>query len=247
MALGPAPDDLPRLARCVSAFEERYPESDSRGRLPPQRWTKGVERRFAGARSARPSWPAWSPPGWPLTTTWVSTRSLCPGRQPRARRRPSVGTPFNVAPVAPALLAGRRQAAHWPHARVDGQGRRDPQSRSERPGQTSPRSSAPSRSSCPTWPADPRGRAGPAKKPSRTLGWTEVRAEAPASADEPEARFAGGQAFLREFPGHTHRAEADALLAPQGAGRLADRQPGASGARRPGPLRAGSRTRTSPT
>ena len=42
--------------------------------------------------------------------------------------------------------------------------------------------------------------------------WSEVRSEAAASADEPDAPLQAVKRFLREFPDSTHRTEADALL-----------------------------------
>ena len=128
-----APDDLPRLARCVVAFEKRYPRSDRsadfRRRLSEGRRRKSrralVKRRL-DARGARRR-------ARGVRLLGLSRRRpLRPGGQPRAGRRPTVGRPDPVASLAPLLLALRREARPGLARRVDRQGHRHPGPRGHR-------------------------------------------------------------------------------------------------------------------
>ena len=102
-----APDDLPRLARCVAAYERRYPRSDRAGEFRRRLAEARRRERPPGAGPARRWRRRWSPRRWRVTTPGAiaTPLGLRAGRQPRAGRRPAVGRAARLAPVAPALLA----------------------------------------------------------------------------------------------------------------------------------------------
>ena len=123
-----APDDLPRLARCVAAFERRYPALGPRGRVPRTARSAAAPSRPAGSRcrgrggrgrSSRrlAGYDAW---GYPR-------RPGLRARQPRAGRRAALGRAARLAPDARRCSGRReRQAGPAQAGRVDGQGGRGP-------------------------------------------------------------------------------------------------------------------------
>ena len=127
MALGTgAPTDLPRLQRCVAAYERRYPALESVVRVP------ATARRLwdaSDARRARASW-LWPPRSWLAVLAgydfWGFHRAAAFERD-RRTRRPAVARRWS------GLLANiprcRRSGPPWrgrpaEEGRMDGQGGR---------------------------------------------------------------------------------------------------------------------------
>ena len=208
-----APDDLPRLARCVSAFEKRYPRSDRAG---------DFRRRLAEGRPA-----ASSAGAWPATTlpTGLVAAGLAGYDYWGYRDASRFAQAENPAPAV---------ARRW-----DDLIRWHPSLRFFRPAEARLAlasrdewavKSAATHVSVGTAAPDAAERLAPLKERTPTLAiavrevekaqervkeesrWTEVKAEAAASADEPDLPLKAVKRFLREFPDSSHRAEADALL-----------------------------------
>jgi GTPase SAR1 family protein len=209
-----APEDLPRLARCVAAFEKRYPRSDRSGDFR-RRLAEGRRRKLrrALARSALAAGLLAAGlagyDDWGYREAALFARADAQNPAPAVARRwddlvrwhPSLGLFFPAR--SRAALAMRDQ---WTVKAAQTQ--------------ISAQTAAP----------DAAERLAPLKERSPELAdavreveraqdrakqearWTEVRAEAAASADEPDVPLRAVKGFLHDFPDSAHRAEADALL-----------------------------------
>jgi hypothetical protein len=207
-----APDDTPRLSRCVAAFERRYPRSDRaadfRRRLAEGR-SRGRLRSLAG-----------------LTLVLGLVAGGLAGYDELGYR--------DAAQFAQADNPAPAVARRW-----DDLIRWHPTLRYTRPGQSklalasrdewTVKATA-TRVSVGTAEPDAAEKLAPLKERAPTLAiqihdvekaqedrkqearWAEVKAEAASMADEPDAPLLAVRRFLREFPDSTHRGEADALL-----------------------------------
>jgi outer membrane protein assembly factor BamD (BamD/ComL family)/GTPase SAR1 family protein len=209
-----APDDLSRLARCVSAFEKRYPRServaDFRRRLSEARrrkFFKGLVRLslaagvIAGSLAGYDYWgyrdatrfaasPDNPPPAvakrWDDLVRWHPTLPyFWPGD---ANRALALRDEWAVKAAATQILAGT--AAPDAAAKL-----------------------ASIKERTPTLAIAVRELEQAQENAKQETRWTEVKAEAAASTDDPEVPLGVLKQFLREFPGSPHRPEADALMA----------------------------------
>jgi hypothetical protein len=205
-----APDDLPRLARCVAAYERRYPRSDHlavfRERLRALRKRRRrraaleVAAAFALLVAALAGYDAWGVRSalaferehpapavaerWSKVIVWHPTLSLTwPGRAKLARHRLAE---WQVKAAGVKVALG-----------TAGPGLRDELNRLK----------------------DQDPELAPAIKQveqaqdlaRHDARWSDVRAEALADLDQPDRPLAALRAFLREFPDTPRRAEALAL------------------------------------
>lgn len=208
-----APEDLPRLGRCVAAFEKRYPRSDRsadfRRRLSEGRRRKTrkglvglallgglVAAGLAGydywayheaVRFAEGDNPAPAVAGrWDELIRWHPTlRTFWPAD---ARKALAARDEWAVKATATRILVGTAE----PDAAEK---------------------LAPLKERAPTLARAIHDVEKAQEDRKQEVRWAEVRAEAASQADEPEGPLQSVKRFLREFPGSNHRAEADALLA----------------------------------
>jgi GTPase SAR1 family protein len=209
-----APDDLPRLGRCVSAFEKRYPRSeraaDFRRRLSEARrrkFRRGVVRLTLAAALVAGSLAGYDYWGYCEATRFATSPDSTPPDV--ARRWDDL---IRWHPTLPLF---------WPSDSKHALALRDEWAVKGTSAQIIAGTAAP----------DAAEKLASIKERTPTLAiavhevekaqenarqearWTEVKAEAAASADEPEAPLLAVKRFLRDFPDSPHRPEADSLLA----------------------------------
>ena len=104
-----APDDLPRLGRCVVAFEKRYPRSSRAGDFR-RRLSEGRRRKVRRGLVGSALMLALIAAGLAGYDYWGFRDAVlfAQADNPAPRRGPSLGRPDPVAPLAPLLLARRR-------------------------------------------------------------------------------------------------------------------------------------------
>jgi len=219
-----APGDLARLARCVVAFEKRYPRSDRSGdfrrRLAEARrrkFRRGLARATLGlalVAAALAGYDAWGYRDALAFERDNPAPSVARRWDDLARWHPSLP----VFWPSQAKLA-RLKRAEWAVKAAEAR---------QLAGTSAPDASAELASikeQVPTL-ALPIRNLEVAEGLARQEGkWLAVKAEAAASADEPEGPLKVVREFLREFPDSAHRAEADALLVAL-RGRIEARQAG---------------------
>ena len=207
-----APDDLSRLGRCVSAFEKRYPRSDRAGDFR-RRLSEGRRRKFRRG----------------LVGTALASGLIAAGLAGYDFWGYRDALQFAQADNPPPAVARRWDdlvkwhpslRLFWPASAKQALATRDEWTVK----------AAATRVSVGTAEPDAAEKLAPLKERTPTLAiavreveraqelakqevrWTEVKAEAAASADEPDVPLSAVKRFLREFPDSAHRAEADALL-----------------------------------
>jgi Double-GTPase 2 len=207
-----APDDLPRLARCVSAFERRYPRSeraaDFRRRLSEGRRRKlrrgliGTSLMLGLVAGALAGYDYW---GYRDAVHFANGDNPAPAVARRwddlARWHPTLR--FFWPSDAKLALASRDEwTVKATAARVIA-GTAEPDAAEKL---------APLKDRAPTLaiPIHDVERAQEDRK--QEARWLEVKSEAVSNADEPDAPLQAVKRFLREFPDSGHRGEADALL-----------------------------------
>ena len=207
-----APDDLPRLARCVAAFEKRYPRSarvaDYRRRLAEGRRKKS-RRRLVGATvllglvaGGLAGYDAWgyreavqfsradNPPSavarrWDDLIQWHPTLRYF---RPNDARQ---------------ALASRDEWTVKATATRIGVGTAEPDAAAQL---------APLKERSPTLAIAVAKVEEAEKLAKQETRWSEVKAEVASSSDEPDLPLRSVKGFLRDFPDSSHRTEADALL-----------------------------------
>jgi Double-GTPase 2 len=207
-----APDDLPRLARCVSAFEKRYPRSakaaDFRRRLSEGRRRK-LRRSLVGATlvtgliaAGLAAYDYW---GYRDAVQFAQADNPAPAVARRwddlIKWHPSLR--FFRPAEAKLALASRDEWTVKAASVRQSAGTAEPGAAEKL---------APLKERSPTLAIAVREVEKAEAKGKQDARWNEVKAEAAASADEPDAPLLAVKRFLREFPDSTHRAEADALL-----------------------------------
>jgi GTPase SAR1 family protein len=218
-----APDDHARLARCVAAFEKRYPRSDRAGdfrrrlALGRSRTRKRVLIRtlatvglLAGSLAGYDVW------GYRDALAYESDHSAAE----TARRWDDLTAWHPTLPYfwpGAAKLAERKRA-EWT---VKAEGVRVAAGTSTLEGSAK---LAPIKEQVPELaPAILEVEAAGERK-RQEEAWTSVKAEAAAAtSDEPDAPLRAVRGFLRQYPDSAHRVEADALMA-QLKGRVDSRQ-----------------------
>ncbi|MFO0950244.1 MAG: hypothetical protein U0835_03655 [Isosphaeraceae bacterium] len=211
-----APHDLPRLARCVAAYEKRYPRSDRatkfRARLGEQsraRRRSGLVRVAAGAALTAAALAGYD--------FWGYQRALA-FETDAANPAPAVARKWGE------LLAWHPSLGmFWPGKAKAARQHQDEWSVKADALQVANGTAAPDLADRLKKLKDQAPQLAPAIRQvedARRLAlhdnrWNEVRAEAHAAAasDDPEAPLAALRSFLREFPETPHRAEAMTLVA----------------------------------
>ncbi len=207
-----APDDLPRLARCVSAFEKRYPRSDRSGDFR-RRLSEG-RRRKARRALVRLALAAGAIAGglagydyWGYRDAVQFARSDNPAGAV-ARRWDDLA---RWHPTLPYLWPGRAgqaalSRAEWTvkaaEARIV--------AGTDAPGLG--QSLEAIKEQVPALAPAIREVVASQDRARQEARWAEVKAEAAASADEPDVPLRAVRGFLHEYPDSAHRAEADALM-----------------------------------
>ncbi len=206
-----APGDLPRLGRCVVAFEKRYPRSDRSGDFR-RRLAEGRRRKFRRGLARLTLAAGLVAAGLAGYDAWGYRDALAFERDnpapavarrwdDLARRHPSLPL-FWPGDARRARLKQAEWAVRAAEARIVA-------------GTSAPDASsalAPIKEQVPGLaPAIRRVEAEEARVRQEEK-WVAVKAEAAASADEPDVPLKALRGFLREFPDSAHRAEADALL-----------------------------------
>ena len=206
-----APEDLPRLARCVVAFEKRYPRSDRSGdyrrRLAEARRRKrrrGLVKVALGL--------ALIAAGLAGYDSWGYRDALA---FERANPAPAVADRWDDLirrhPTLPYFWPAdakqaRQKQAEWTVKAAEARsiaGTAAPDASSKL---------APIKERFPAQaPAIRRVEAEEARARQEEK-WRAVQSEAASSPDEPDAPLNAVRGFLREYPDSAHRAEADALL-----------------------------------
>ena len=207
-----APDDLTRLARCVSAFERRYPRSDRAADFR-RRLSEGRRRKLrrglvgtallaglvAGGLVAYDDWgyrdavsfARGDNPAPVVARRWDDLLKWHPSLRlthpSDAKRAMASRDEWTVKATATRVTAGTAE----PDAVAK---------------------LAPLKERAPTLALPIREIEKAQEVAKQEIRWTEVRSEAAASADEPDVPLSAVKKFLREFPDSAHRAEADALL-----------------------------------
>ena len=207
-----APDDLTRLSRCVQAFERRYPRSDRaadfRRRLSDGR-RKNLRKRLVRSALAL-GLLAGGLAGYDYLG-YRDAAQFAQGDNPA----PAVASRWDD------LLKWHPTFRYfWPGDAKLAQAARDEWTVKATASQVRVGTAEP----------DAAERLAPLKERSPTLAiqirdvekdqadrkqearWLEVKSEAAAGADEPDASLQAVKRFLREFPDSPHRPEADALL-----------------------------------
>jgi hypothetical protein len=207
-----APEDLPRLGRCVSAFEKRYPRSDRAADFR-RRLSEGRRRRFrrglVGAALAAglvaaglAAYDYW---GYRDAVLFARGDNPAPAVARRwddlLRWHPTLR--FSRPADADRALASRDEWTVKAAAARVRVGTAEPDAAEQL---------APLKERTPTLAIAVREVEQAQARARQDARWTEVQAEAAASADEPEVPLKAVKGFLREFPDSAHRAEADALL-----------------------------------
>jgi len=217
-----APDDLTRLARCVRAFEKRYPKSDR----PPhyRERLKGLRRRLLKRNVARLTAAAGLLAGAAVGyDAWGYRRAVAFERDnpaPAVARRWAEVLAWH--PALPLTWPGfhksaRHKLAEW---RVKDAGLRvavgadEPATRHDL---------ATLKIEAPDLAPSIRAVELAREQVTHDRTWRGLRAEAQVSDDRPERQLVAIRSFLREYPDSPHRAEAIRLAAGLGS-RLADRQ-----------------------
>ena len=207
-----APDDLSRLARCVSAFEKRYPRSDRAADFR-RRLSEGRRRRFrrglvgtallaglvAGGLAAYDYW------GYRDAVLFAQGDNPAPAVARRwddlLKWHPSLRV-FRPSDAKRALASRDEWTVKATATRVTA-GTAEPDAAEKL---------APLKERAPTLAIAVREVEHLQENAKQEARWAEVKAEAAASADEPDVPLSAVKKFLREFPDSAHRAEADALL-----------------------------------
>ncbi len=219
-----APDDHPRLARCVAAFEKRYPRSDRSGDFR-RRLAEGRRRKRRKA----------------LARFVVAGGLVAAGLAGYDAWGFRDATAFEIDNPAPAVARRWDEFARWhPSQRLffPGDARRVQAKRFEWTvkaaearqvaGTAAPDAAAalaPIKEQAPALASAIRDIEAAAALEKQESRWTEVKSEVAASADEPDVPLKAVRGFLRDYPDSTHRAEADGLLASL-RGRVESRQVG---------------------
>ncbi len=208
-----APEDLPRLARCVAAFERRYPRSDRSGdfrrRLAEGRRRKlrrGLARATLAAGLLVAGLAGYD--YWGYRDAALFSRAENPAPAVARRWDDLVAWHPSLRIFFPAesrkALASRDEWAVKAAAAQVFVGTAAPDAAEKL---------APLKERTPTLAIAVREVERAQERARQEARWAEVRSEAAASADEPDAPLKAVRGFLREFPDSAHRAEADALLA----------------------------------
>jgi hypothetical protein len=205
-----APDDLPRLARCVLAYERRYPRSESAARfrarlgaLQRRRRRRAVMRAAAGVLTLIAGLAGWD--------FWSYQNALLFERH-------------NPAPVVARrwseLLAGHPSLGlFWPASAREARQKRAEWTVKAAALQVANGTAAPGLDKRLAGLKDEAPELVPAIRQVEAAQaharhdsrWNDVRALALTPTDEPEKPLAEIQTFLREFPDTSHRDQATAL------------------------------------
>jgi hypothetical protein len=208
-----APDDLPRLSRCVSAFERRYPRSsraaDFRRRLSEARRRK-LRRGLVGTALMTgliaSGLAGYDYLGYRDAVQFASADNPAPAVARRwddlIRWHPTLR--FFWPSDAKLALASRDEwLVKATAARVIA-GTAEPDAAAKL---------APLKERAPTLAIPIHDVEKAQENQKQEARWLEVKSEAASNADEPDAPLLAVKRFLREFPDSGHRGEADALLA----------------------------------
>ena len=207
-----APDDLSRLARCVSAFEKRYPRSDRAADFR-RRLGEGRRRRFRRGLVGTALLAGLVAVGLAAYDYWGYRDAVlfAQGDNPApavARRwddllkwHPSLRV-FRPSDAKRAMASRDEWTVKATATRVTA-GTAEPDAAEKL---------APLKERAPTLAIAVREVEHLQENAKQEARWAEVKAEAAASADEPDVPLSAVKKFLREFPDSSHRAEADALL-----------------------------------
>jgi GTPase SAR1 family protein len=207
-----APDDLPRLARCVVAFEKRYPRSDRaadfRRRLSEGRRRK-IRRGLVGttlmAGLVAAGLAGYDFLGYRDAVEFARGDNPAPAVARRwdelLKWHPSLRL-FWPADAKLALASRDEWTVKATAARVS-VGTAEPDAAEKL---------APLKERAPTLAIAIHDVEKAQQDQRQEARWLEVRSEAAAGADEPDAPLQVVKKFLREFPDSPHRTEADALL-----------------------------------
>jgi hypothetical protein len=209
-----APDDLPRLGRCVSAFEKRYPRSeraaDFRRRLSEARrrkFRKGFVRLSLAAALIAGSLAGYDYWGYREASQFSASPDNAPPAVARkwddlVRWHPSL--PLFWPSDSKRALALRDEWAVKAAATRIAAGTAEPDAAEKL---------APIKERTPTLVMAIHKVEEAQENVKQEARWTEVKSEAAGSLDEPDAPLNAVKQFLREFPDSPHRPEADALMA----------------------------------
>ncbi|WP_435016368.1 TRAFAC clade GTPase domain-containing protein [Tundrisphaera sp. TA3] len=206
-----APDDLPRLARCVAAYEKRYPRSDRsadfRRRLAEgrrRRRRKLVVRGTLAAGAIVAGLAGYD--AWGYRNALAFERDTPP--QAVARHWEQLATWHPTLPLfwPKSAVDARFKAAEWKvkatQARILA-GTAPPDAGEKL---------APLKDQVPELVDRIREVEAAQERERQEKRWQAVKSEAAGAADEPDAPLMAIKGFLREFPDTQHRAEAEALL-----------------------------------
>ena len=207
-----APDDTPRLARCVAAFERRYPRSDRaadfRRRLAEGRRRK-LRRALIGATLAlglvAGGLAAYDELGYRDAALFAQGGNPAPAVARRwddlLRWHPTLR--YTRPDRAKLALASRDEWTVKATATRVSVGTAEPDAAEKL---------APLKERSPALVDQIQDVEKAQESQKQEARWREVEAEAASNADEPDAPLLAVKRFLREFPNSGHRAEADALL-----------------------------------
>ncbi|MBY0397236.1 MAG: GTPase domain-containing protein, partial [Thermoleophilia bacterium] len=220
-----APGDLPRLARCVAAFERRYPSSERAERFRKRLAAlRGARRRRGLVRGA--------------VAAGVAVAGLAVYDALGYRRALSFEAKSGSAPPAVARRWAETLAWHptlnlfWPSWAREAQARRDRWTVEAAAVQVANGTAAPDlgatlsdlKDRAPTLAPAIREVEDARDRARHDERWKSARADALAAGDEPEGPLAALRGFLKDYPETRHRDEALALIASlkaEAAGRAA--------------------------
>ncbi len=206
-----APDDLPRLARCVAAFEKRYPRSDRaadfRRRLREarrRRTRRGLVRLVllggvvAGGLAGYDAW------GFRSAVQFSATNAA-----PDVARRWDELARWH--PTLPYFFpkdgrVARAQQAEWTVRAAEARQAAGTAAPDDAEHLKAIKERNPSLAGSITQLEEAEALA------RQETRWNEVKSEAAASSDVPDVPLQTVRKFLREYPDSKHRSEADALL-----------------------------------